>query len=408
MLFPILLFTEKIPMDVQITGAGGVKVAGDAGVTSNLPTTYVYTSSGGGVQVTGAATAAVSFDYRPAVSGGMVVSGLAGISYEPMLNYTHVAVGGVNVAGASTVAEVIVQIYTIPMRTVEIYLGGDLTVSGVALVIEKIAYTPVGGLLIGGSALVGEHIPMIPAGGVRVGGTAVPTMVFNIVGSGGVRVSGVAAYSITYAVTASGGLSVGGSAALDDKHPLHTPTGGVSAGGVALAYLVKAGTTPTTENPYNTPYAGWALNYESHAPSRYTDLPANSITTFAGVAYISNAGGIYAVDAATDAGRAVNASFTLAEDDFNDSHEKKVPVVYVSASTAGKLKLQAVVNKKAPLYYEFNDDRAAVGEVRGMRATLGKGLVGRFWQFKISNIAGDDFEVDSIEINPVKLARRGA
>lgn len=162
--------------------------------------------------------------------------------------------------------------------------------------------------------------------------------------------------------------------------------------------------TATTENPYSTPYPGWAINYETNAPSRYEGLAANSICHLNGVAYVANNGGIYAMNASYDAGQPIHASITLPKTDYGDSHNKRVPSAFVGVRSSGQMQLKAVTNNLSGLYYTVNPPDA---NMRGSRVKMGEGIDGRYWTFRLNNADGADFEVDSIEFNPIILKRHG-
>jgi hypothetical protein len=162
--------------------------------------------------------------------------------------------------------------------------------------------------------------------------------------------------------------------------------------------------TSTPENPYSTPFPGWVINHETNAPSRYDALPANSMCRFNGKTYMACAAGIYETGADNDAGKPIHASITLGQTNFENTKNKRIPYVYVGMRSSGAMQMKVIANNQADRYYALN---AIGGAVRGSRATIGKGLEGQYWQFRIDNVAGADFELDSIEFKPVLLTRHG-
>jgi hypothetical protein len=160
----------------------------------------------------------------------------------------------------------------------------------------------------------------------------------------------------------------------------------------------------TLENPYAIPFPAWAINYETNAPSRYDELPANSMCLFNGKTYIACAAGIYEIGADDDAGRPIHASATVAQTNFGSTKNKRIPYVYVGMRSSGVMQLKAIANNQSDRYYALN---AIGGAVRGSRADIGKGLEGQYWQFRVDNVDGADFELDSIEFKPTLLSRHG-
>lgn len=171
-----------------------------------------------------------------------------------------------------------------------------------------------------------------------------------------------------------------------------------------LAVLFGPTDVATTENPYGQSFPGWAINMETNAPSRYDEVPANSLCRFNGVTYLSCAGGIYALDGDTDAGRNIDAYFMTGQSDFDDAHNKRVFAVYSGIRATGTMLLKAIANNGEGRYYALTGPG---GAVQGSRATLGKGLEGRYWQFRVENQNGCDFEADALEFKPEILKRRG-
>ena len=160
----------------------------------------------------------------------------------------------------------------------------------------------------------------------------------------------------------------------------------------------------TPENPYAIPFPAWAINYETNAPSRYDSLPANSMCSFNGKTYMACAAGIYEIGADDDAGRPIHASATVAQTNFGSTKNKRIAYVYVGMRSSGAMQLKAIANNQSDRYYALN---AIGGAVRGSRADLGKGLEGQYWQFRVDNVNGADFELDSIEFKPTVLSRHG-
>lgn len=353
---------------------------------------------GGGVG-SGAAIVSSNIAYMP--SGGGVGSGAATVKY-----YNSAPIGGGIGGGAAVVQLVKVAIYDV-IKTDNVPKGGGIG-SGSAPISEVINFNPLGGGIGGGAAAISEAILFSPAGGGIGGGLANVVFVSLTSPTGGGIASGIAPVAVVYNQPTSGGGIGSGAAIVSVYQALFVPSGGGVGGGTALAYMLPSGIVITAENPTNAPFPAWAFNVNTSAPSRYDNLPANSITTLNGVTYVATAGGIYALDADTDVGRPINAHITLAKTDFNTSQDKKVSEIYVGSAIASKLKARVIVNKNSPLYYIFNDDRAKGSSARGMRTTIGKGLVGRYWQVRLENISGADFEIETVELNPLSLPRRGA
>lgn len=345
--------------------------------------------------------------------GGVAIEGAADIMADPWF-----PVGGVAAGGESTVSEVIVLLF-------EFYAYGGVLAGGAATVATAWSeYVPAGGTQAGGGAVISDyystHTPSggiqlggvadilhTPTGGVLAGGAATVVAVTPLwhAPTGGVVAAGAATLAFVAKPVPSGGVEVAGAAVVGDYYPVFTPSGGVLLGGAAIAFALPAGVVSTPENPYAEAFPGWAVNLDTGAPSRYAGLPATSIFQHADKTYATNAAGIYELTGKTDAGQPIRAAVTLPRSDLSDGHAKRVPWVYIGARSPGALVLKVLTDSPSVRYYAVT---SGSDTLRGYRVQIGKGLKSRYWQFRVENKAGADFDLDSIEIMPTVLRQRGA
>lgn len=353
---------------------------------------------------------ALSFSLTP--TGGVTVSGgasIVGDSIKPT--------GGTLISGAASASSIAVAYDPFYPRGGIVLAGGASTVTnllsgpavgGSAVVV----FTPVsvylvttaGGSSVGGAAAIAEYIPYLPSGGLYIAGAAGVITTYAFTPAGGALMTGQAAAIAVFSVGTSGGMSMGGGAVTRDYYPLYTPSGGCNMTGAALSFFVPAGGVTTPENPYNNPFECWAVNYETSAASRYARLPANSICRFKGVTYVANAGGIYALDADTDAGVPIAASITLGTTDYGSKFNKRIQYVYLGFKSDLPMLLTTTTNKKTKTY---SDVQPAGGGNRGSRAILGRGLNGLYWAFKLENKNGAYFELDNFRLETTISDRMG-
>lgn len=363
-------FSEAAPSILTVTTTGGVLVTGGADIVGEpIPVS-------GGVKVTGVATvSSVSvtiFSYNPL--GGTKLTGAAANSF---LFIEHKPSGGVKLTGAAVVSSVSL-------------LGYIHSVSG--------------GVEVSGEAYDPLHVM---SGGITVSGAAdiVNISVYTINAAGGVQVVGTASSNSALSIDGYGGVFITGGATITDNYPRFIPSGGVSISGEAVVVKLSSGQVLYPENPYNNLYSGWALSYEDNAPSRYEDLPMDSICTFDGETYISNAAGIYKLEKGTDAGKPIAASATiLSNSDFESKNNKRVPYVYFGYISDDKMLVTIVTNKHESMYYDLMPSSE---KSRGARAVLGRGLEGLYWTVRLSNVDGAFFELDNVTIDPVILRKMG-
>lgn len=211
-----------------------------------------------------------------------------------------------------------------------------------------------------------------------------------ITGSSGISVQ------VLEVLVASGTGITGGSASSVQYLPIIRALGS--------AFQKPAGATYPPENPYNDIQEAWAINYETNAPYRFYHFAANSMCTFKGKVYVSNPAGIYEVTGTSDAGRNIDCQITLAKSDLQESKNKRIPYVYMGLRSTGQAVLKVTANADADRYYGLN---SGPDYIRGSRATIGKGLQARYWQFAVANRNGSYFEIDSVEFSPILMSRHG-
>lgn len=334
------------------------------------------------------------------MTGGVSAGSDSGIGIVSPVTMT----GGVSLGGNSVVSFAVGGIYNLADDGVP---TGGVVIGGEALIRDLLAEVGAGGVALGGEAPVLERLPFVPTGGVVLAGSATLAFVVVSLPTGGVVLAGTATVLSKYVLPAEGGVVLGGSATVSDYSAWFMPSGGVTLAGAALAYFVPSYLTATTENPRAYPYPGWAVNVETKAASRYMSLPANSFARFKGRSFVSNAGGIYEIGAEDDAGQPIKASIEFPTTDFATSYEKRMEAAYFGMSSSGKVRIKVKVKGKAPQYYLIQPTPANADQ-RGTRVPIGKGLVGRYWGFRIDNVAGGDFTLATAEFNPARGTRHGA
>lgn len=336
--------------------------------------------------------------YNYTAEGGIQYSGAAIV--EP-LDDLFIPSGGIRFSGTATVTTVKVKLYNF-------FPAGGIKYSGQAT--NKFKFTvfnPTGGMKYSGAATTKYIAPYYaPTGGIKYSGEALIRGVSQhaLEASGGISYSGNAIVVSGFSYKANGGVRFGGAANVEVKQPVFKASGGIEFSGKAASVFILAGREPTPENPYGDVFTGWAINYETNAASRYENLPINSICTFKGRVLVANEGGIYELGSDSDAGQPIMASIVIAKTDFGIRENKRVPYVYLGYQSEDNLRISVYTNKKSVAYYDA--ERPTEGS-RGSRATLGRGLDGLYWSFRISNMNGAYFELDTIKIEPTILRKMG-
>lgn len=150
-------------------------------------------------------------------------------------------------------------------------------------------------------------------------------------------------------------------------------------------------------------YLALSYNTQSGGISEFTNYAFNSFS----YPYAANSDGIYKLDdSIDDNGVAIDASIRTGLMDFGTSLKKQVPVAYIGLTEEGRCLLRVISTDhgiKKERWYEVNARNNALDNTR---IKMGKGVKGRYWQFELSNIEGEDFGIESLEMLPFILKRR--
>lgn len=117
----------------------------------------------------------------------------------------------------------------------------------------------------------------------------------------------------------------------------------------------------------------------------------------------AKADGIYAVhEGDLDDAAPIAASFATGALDFGVRELKRAENLYAAYTTAGNLKVTVTPDKGVSHSYTLAANRSGFGP---RRVTIGKGMRGRHWKIRVSNINGVDFDFTSMEAVFAQTAR---
>lgn len=146
----------------------------------------------------------------------------------------------------------------------------------------------------------------------------------------------------------------------------------------------------------------WVANVATAAHSRYAQYGFNSFARFGGKHYGCKSDGIYLLDGNADGAAPIKWTVTFPESDFGSSNLKRFESVYIGAKATGQIVLKVV--QDAAHVYHYNVTPSG-NDARAARALLGRGSVGRYWQFELASDT-ERVELDSIDYSFSILSRR--
>jgi len=153
---------------------------------------------------------------------------------------------------------------------------------------------------------------------------------------------------------------------------------------------------------------GLCLHLLGEQLSQYANYNFNSMCKFGDFYLGAGSSGIFKLDSGdTDAGTNIEAFFELANTDLGIEHQKRMRAAYVGYETNGNLMLTIEDDDGNERNYTITPNH--IGNLQQTsRVAIGRDGKGRYWMFRIDNVNGSDFGINTITAVPVLLNRRPA
>lgn len=171
---------------------------------------------------------------------------------------------------------------------------------------------------------------------------------------------------------------------------------------VSLSDGIKVFEAETLAGLIDDALSVWVANVATAAHSRYSHYGFNSFAKFNGKYYGCKSDGIYELDGLKDGAAAIPWTVTFPELDFGTSNLKRFESVYFGVKSTGQLVVKVV--QDATNIYHYNVTTSG-NDARSARAILGRGLIGRYWQFELASDT-ERVELDSIDYSLAITSRR--
>jgi len=142
---------------------------------------------------------------------------------------------------------------------------------------------------------------------------------------------------------------------------------------------------------------GLCLNLKLNAISQYVAFNFNSFAIFNGVPLGASTDGIFELDSGqTDNTQAIKAFFELVTTDFGKTSPKRLRNVKVNYETSGYLLVNIKTDDEKEVEYNLVPDKTGQRQY-GQKIPVSRSQQGVFWMFRVDNLGGCDFSVDSID-----------
>lgn len=155
--------------------------------------------------------------------------------------------------------------------------------------------------------------------------------------------------------------------------------------------VYSKGTVPCRED-----YLGLCLELSSLAPSQYINYNFDSMCKFGNTYLGCNSSGISELSGDKDELTDIDAFFKLITTDFGISNQKRVRKIYLGYEASGLLILEVrddEDNIRIRILPTLLEDQRQ----HGASIAIGRNGKGRYWTFKLENVGGCDFSIDSLD-----------
>ena len=148
----------------------------------------------------------------------------------------------------------------------------------------------------------------------------------------------------------------------------------------------------------------FSMNIGRQALTTYENYAFNSFAKYNGKFLGASDAGVFILTGADDDGTAINAVLRTGMTDFDTSYQKRASRLYLGYRADGDVTTRVITDETDVHGYLLHATSNA--GLHGAHVPVGKGIKARYWQFELQNVAGADFELDSLEVKPIVLRRR--
>jgi hypothetical protein len=183
----------------------------------------------------------------------------------------------------------------------------------------------------------------------------------------------------------------------------YADTVGVASVTLPLFTLAAAGVAGMASVPAPV-FTGIVLNTHTKAVSNYAGLAFNSLAQFNGLLLAATSGGIVALIGEDDDGSPIAAMLASGVSDLKAEQFKRVLAGYVGYAAGGDLELTMITDSHHEYVYALQPNQLA--QEHAARVKFGRGVDGRYWQWRLANRLGADFALDALTLDATMLTRR--
>lgn len=182
-----------------------------------------------------------------------------------------------------------------------------------------------------------------------------------------------------------------------------------------VAFAPGVGTNIRRMNPFikrmmaqvaaGTSYSVISMHASRQALVQYTNFNFNSFCIFNGRVLGASDAGLFELVGDTDDLIPIDVLVAGGVSDFDSALMKNIDRAYVGYRTDGDLTFSLVTHDDG-VQYDYPLTSTGIAGIHGRRAITGRGLRSRYYRWKIGNVNGANFALDSVDLKVRELARR--
>ena len=152
-------------------------------------------------------------------------------------------------------------------------------------------------------------------------------------------------------------------------------------------------------------YLGMCAELSLLAVTQYAKFNFESMCKLGNVYLGCNEDGVFELTGDKDNDTDIDAFFELPATDFGVPNQKRIRRAYLGLEASGQLVLEVKDDDNNTRRYPIN---VPLKDLRQHSTTvpIGRDGKGRYWGFKIENVNGSDFSIDSIDVAVTLLAKK--
>ncbi len=138
------------------------------------------------------------------------------------------------------------------------------------------------------------------------------------------------------------------------------------------------------------------------ATTQRINFPFSSMCRFGNSYLCTSDSGLFTLGGNTLAGSDIESYFEPLTTDFGIPNQKRLRFVYLGFECSGNLELVVTADEQDERTYTIAPTKTGQQKIR---VPIGRDGKGRYWNFRIKNVSGCDFSIDSIDVLVVPLAQ---